>query len=186
VSRVELVSLGVGILQIVLALVVARRLARFGRVFPWLGALTAYFALRGVTRILDAFAGIVVEALALPVDLLLIAVLLLLILGFDRTTRALLIAQDEARYREEEYERALTDYRRLARHRLANPLTAIKGGIAALKAFPELDAARRVELLDAIEAQSRRLEQVALEPEPLGPEEQGLLPRPMLPEHDRG
>ncbi len=179
-NRGEALSLGVGVLQIVLALVVARRLARFGRVFPWLGALTIFFALRGVTRVVDAFTDST-EALAVPVDLLLILVLILLILGFDRTTRALLLAQDEARYREEEYERALADYRRLARHRLANPLTAIQGGIAALKTFPGLDETRRAELLDVIEAESRRLEHIVLEPHALTPEERGLRPRPALP-----
>ena len=174
-----LLSLVIGVLQLALASVVGLRLGRYGRAYPWLAALTVFFALRGVTRIYASFAGDVPEALALPVDFLLLAVLVLLIVGVDRTGRGLRLAENEAHYREEEYRRALTDYRRLARHRLANPLSVIRGGVIALKTL-DLGPAERRQLLDSIEQESERLEKVALEPEPDGPEEQRLRPRPEL------
>ncbi|MGZ4389948.1 MAG: hypothetical protein ACXVZL_11265 [Gaiellaceae bacterium] len=168
----------VGILQVVLALVVGRRLGSLGRQFPWLGVLTLFFALRGVTRLVETATGGRVEGLAEPVDILLLVALVLLILGFDRTIHGLLLARDAARYREQEYARALADYRRLTRHRLANPLTAIRGGIAALRAFPDLDERRREELLEMVEREATRLERVALDPTTRSPEERSLEPRP--------
>jgi signal transduction histidine kinase len=172
-------SLVIGALQLALAFVVGLRLGRYGRAFPWLAALTVFFGLRGVTRIYASFAGDVPETLALPVDFLLLAVLILLIVGVDRTGRGLMLAENEAHYREEEYRRALADYRRLARHRLANPLSVIRGGVIALKTL-DLAPADRQELLDSIERESERLEKVALEPEPESAEERKLRPRPEL------
>jgi signal transduction histidine kinase len=164
----------------VLVVVVVRELGRYGRAFPWLVALTAFFALRGAMRIYAGFEGSVPEAVAIPVDLLLIVVVILLVLGLDQTARGMRLAEDEALYREEEYARALTDYRRLARHRLANPLTAVRTGIAALRSL-DLDASQRKRVLEALERETRRLEEVALEPQPLSPEERGLKPRPVIP-----
>jgi signal transduction histidine kinase len=177
-SPADLLSLAVGSLELVLAMVVARRLANYGRAFPWLVAMTAFFALRGSTRVAEALAGHDAFVLTFAADVLLVAVLALLIAGVDETARRLRLAETSAQDREREYARALTDYRRLARHRLANPIAAIRGNVAALKAFPELDERRRRELLDATEREAVRLEHVALDPEPAAPEEDGLRPRP--------
>jgi hypothetical protein len=40
---VGFLNAAVGLLQLTLAALVARHLVRFGRAFPWLGALMAYF-----------------------------------------------------------------------------------------------------------------------------------------------
>ena len=175
-GRVAL-SLIIGVLQVALAVVVALGLRQYARAFPWLIALTAFFALRGAMRIYDAFAGSVPEALSVAADLFLVAVLGLLVAGLQQTARGLKLAEDEARYREEEYARALADYRQLARHRLANPLTALRTGIGALRSL-DLDPSQRKSVLEALERETRRLEQLALDPQPLAPEERTLNPRP--------
>jgi signal transduction histidine kinase len=113
------------------------------------------------------------------VDVLLLVVLALLIVGLERTAQRLKLAENEALYREEEYARALTDYRRLARHRLATPLTVLRSGIAALRSL-DLDPRERDEVMDALEKAGRELEDVALEPQPQGQEERGLDPQPVL------
>jgi signal transduction histidine kinase len=176
-DRSALLSLVIGLLQLVLVVVVARQLRGYARAFPWLIALTVFFVLRGAMRIYAAFAGSVPEALAVSVDVLLLVVLALLIVGLDQTARGLRLAEDEALDREDEYARALADYRRLARHRLATPLTVLRSGTTALRSL-DLDARQREEVLNALEQASRRLEEVTLEPEPLSPEERGLKPRP--------
>lgn len=171
-------SLLIGLLQVLLAVVAVRELGRYARAFAWLVALSLFFVLRGGMRIYAAFAGSVPETLAIPVDLLLLVVLALLIVGLDQTVRGLRLAENEALYREEEYARALADYRRLARHRLATPLTVLRSGTAALR-WLDLDARQRTEVLNALEEASRKLEEVALEPEPTSPEERSLEPRPV-------
>jgi signal transduction histidine kinase len=176
-DRSALLSLVIGLLQLVLVVVVARQLRGYARAFPWLIALTVFFVLRGAMRIYAAFAGSVPEALAVSVDVLLLVVLALLIVGLDQTARGLRLAEDEALDREDEYARALADYRRLVRHRLATPLTVLRSGTTALRSL-DLDARQREEVLNALEQASRRLEEVTLEPEPLSPEERGLKPRP--------
>lgn len=176
-DRNAVLSLVIGCLQLSLVAVVARQLGRYGRAFPWLIALSAFFALRGATRIYAAFDTSVPEPLAVSVDLVLLAVLVLLAFGLEQTARALEFAETEAVNREREYERALIDYRRLARHRLATPLTAIRTGIAALRSL-DPDATQRKEILETIEHESRRLEMVALDPDPNSPEESRLRPRP--------
>jgi signal transduction histidine kinase len=176
-DRSALLSLVIGLLQLILVAVAARQLGRYARAFPWLVALTVFVGLRGAMRIYAAFAGSVPEPLAVSVDVLLLAVLALLIVSLDQTARGLRLAEDEALSREDEYARALVDYRRLARHRLANPLTVLRSGTTALRSL-DLDARQRNDVLDALEQASHRLEEVALEPEPLSPEERSLRPRP--------
>jgi signal transduction histidine kinase len=171
-----IVNLVLGLCELILALVVARHIGRFGRRFPWLVFLIAFFFVRGADRIYAAFADS--EALGLVVDIVAIAAVVMLILGIDKTAAALKETQDEATYRSEEYARALADYQRLARHRLANPLTAIRGSVVTLRDLPDLDADARRQLLDAIEAEALRLEEVALDPELQGAEERGLDPTP--------
>jgi signal transduction histidine kinase len=175
----ELLSLAVGVLELALALVVGIRLGAYVRTFPWLAALIVFFGLRAAMRIYSAFAEQRAETLALPIDVLLIAALILLIAGIERTGRGLVLAENEAQYREQEYRRALADYRRLARHRLANPLSVIRGGVIALKTL-DLSEDERRKLLESMAAESERLEKVALEPEPVGAEERRLRPRPNL------
>jgi hypothetical protein len=62
---------------------------------------------------------------------------------------------------------------------LANPLTAIRAGVAALRTLP-LQSSQREEILEAIEQESLRLERITLDPEPVTPEEQRLNPKPQL------
>ncbi len=171
-------NLLLGILYILLSVILTRYAIRLGRSFPWFALLVVLFFTRGIDRVYAAFTD--EQRLGILVDGILILVILALILGIDRTASALKAAHDEAAFRRQEYARALADYRRLARHRLANPLAAIRGSILTLRDMPDLDEDARRRLLDAIEAEARRLERVALDPEVAGPEERGLDPRPKL------
>jgi signal transduction histidine kinase len=170
----------IGLLQLTLAAAVARSLLGFVRSFPWLAALMAYFALRGSARLYGAFYDNGEEAFELATDAVLVVVLVLLIVGMRRTVAGLKLALDEARLRRDEYERALVDYRTLARHRLANPLTAIIGGLQTLRDLADLDRETEVELLDGMEQAARELEAISLDPVAEAPEELLLKPRPEL------
>jgi signal transduction histidine kinase len=171
-------SLLVGVLQATLAVVLLRHLGRFGRAFPWLGALMVFFGVRAAGRLYVAFAGKEPALLGYAADAVLVLVLLLLLVGIERMVAGLRLAHAEAHFREQEYARALRDYRTLARHRLANPITAIRGGVLTLKEVPTLTADERRGLLDSIEQEALRLEHVALDPEPAAPEERALHPLP--------
>lgn len=166
----------VGVLYILLSLILVRYAVLLGRSFPWFALLVVLFFTRGADRVYASFTD--QQRLGILVDGILIMVVLALILGIDRTAAALKAAHDEAAVRREEYDRALGDYRRLARHRLANPLAAIRGSIVTLRDIPDLDEQSRRQLLDALETEARRLEHLALDPHELRPEERGLDPRP--------
>ncbi len=177
----DVLNAAIGLLQLTLAVLVVRHLVRFGRAFPWLVALMAYFALRGTARLFAAFSDNGEEAFELVTDAVLVVVLIMLLVGIERTVNGLRAAMDAARMRESEYQRALADYRTLARHRLANPLSAIRGGIATLREMENLDETTRAQLLEMIDHEANRLEHITLDPDVLSPEERSLRPRPTEP-----
>lgn len=86
-------------------------------------------------------------------------------------------AKEPVRQAAAEYRRALLDYTQLVRHRIANPLTAITGGIETLLAR-DLDAPTRTALLEAMLQMADELGRIALHPEVIRPEETGLAPSP--------
>jgi signal transduction histidine kinase len=178
VTATDVFNLVVGVLELALAGVVLLQLGRFGRAFPWLAALTAFFAVRGADRVYVAFAGPEPVELALVANGFVVLVLVLLLVGVERTAMALRLAQEEAEHRRDEYARALAHYRVLARHRLANPITAIRGGIATLKALPDLDRTEARRMLELVDAEAERLEHLALDPRPIHAEERALRPQP--------
>ena len=170
------IDLSVGAVQLALAFVILWRLRGFWRTFPWLAALMVYFALRGGDRISSGIDR-VPELPTLATDLILLGVLVLLFVGLERTVTALRLVSTEAAEKTIEYERALADYRALARHRLANPLVAIRGGIETLRAR-ELDRETTLAILSDIAQEAERLERIALDPSATRAEEQDLRPRP--------
>ena len=86
-------------------------------------------------------------------------------------------AKRPAREAAAEYQRALLDYTQLVRHRIANPLTAVTGGLSTLLER-DLDPATQRLLLETMLDQARELERVALHPETLRAEEATLTPAP--------
>lgn len=86
-------------------------------------------------------------------------------------------AREPVREAAAEYRRALLDYTQLVRHRIANPLTAISGGIRTLLEH-DLDEATRLQLLTLMLQKAEELERVALRPESLRAEETTLAPAP--------
>ena len=171
----------IGGFEIVLAITVLLHLWRFRRGFPWLVVLTSFFVVRGGDRITVAFTGRGEQTFGFVLDALLLGVLALLLITMERVVHSLELAEDAARLREQEYQRALADYRRLVRHRLANPLAAIFGSVRFLQELGPEEAELRRELLETLERETVRLKAVCLEPnDALNPEERGLRPEPNL------
>ena len=169
----------IGCLEIVLAAAVLRHLWQFRRGFPWLVPLIAFFLLRGIDRVVVAFLVDEPATLSFVLDALLVAVLVLLVIGIDHLVSGLEIALDAAREQADEYRRALADYRTLARHRLANPMTTIIGGVHTLRELGTTDPGMQNELMEMIDQAARRLEQISLEPtDELSTEERDLRPQP--------
>ena len=178
----EILSLVVAVLDIGLAVALLPALGRFGRAFPWLGALMVYFGLRGAERLYVALTNHESETANLVSDAVLVIVLVLLAAGLRRTVAGLRMAVDEARLRAQEYERALRDYQRLVRHRLANPLMQVRGSALTLRArHRELAPEEQERLLGMLDEATERLEQVALAPDELAADERGLRPTPRVP-----
>lgn len=97
--------------------------------------------------------------------------------AFGLDTTELRVREAEAAWRTAEYERALRDYSMLIRHRLATPLTAIRGAALTLNTRNDLPEPDRRALLDLIAEQGALLEQLALDPA-TKPEEHELNPHP--------
>ena len=119
-----------------------------------------------------------VLVLAALVNALVVVVLVLLLFWIRRMIRVLRSAVEDAVLRRTEYERALADYRHLMRHRIANPLTAVRGGLQSLRELPDLSRDERLQLLETVQAAARRLEWIALDPAPRSTEEKQLEARP--------
>ena len=170
----------IGVIEIALAAVLAITCLRL-RAGWSLVAFSIFFGVRGVDRLLVGIVGHEPEAIGLALDVGLAAVLIVLVVTARRALAEVERTQTEAEIREHEYQRAVLDYRRVARHRLATPVTAIVGSAQALREIGELDDGTRMRLLDAILDEARRLQEVALDPDtPLAPEERTLLPLPRL------
>jgi signal transduction histidine kinase len=136
IATADILDLVIGALEFGLALIVLGHVWRFRRGFPWLIALIAFFLLRGADRVSIGMRVNESTELGYLLDALELAALILLVLGIERIARALERALDRAIAREHEYDRAIRDYRRLVRHRIANPLTAILGGVRTLQGRP--------------------------------------------------
>jgi signal transduction histidine kinase len=181
IATADILDLVIGALELGLALIVLGQLWRFRRGFPWLIALIAFFLLRGADRVSIGMRANESTEVGYLLDALELAALLLLVLGIERIARALEHALDRAIAREHEYDRAVRDYRRLVRHRIANPLTAILGGVRTLQEMPDLRSTERNQLLDAIDLAAHKLQAVAIEPNtPLSAEERNLRPQPRV------
>lgn len=165
-------ALGLLYLSLVVVLVLAMRGKRLARAFPWLVVLIAFFALRALERLL-----VVLEIPMSIMPMLLhgvsVLALLLLVVGSHRLADALHASQEQAELTTREYERALHHYTQVMRHRLANPLTAIRGGVTTLREL-DLRDEDRDRLLELIDEQAQELETVALHPERAGVEEHEL------------
>lgn len=173
-------TLAVGLLELALAAIVFYHLRRFLRDFPWLIPLGIFFALRGIVRIAGPLGIGEGETVAAMTDAVAVAILVLLVLGLEQTAVGLSFATEKADEKQSEYERALRDYRTLVRHRIATPLTAIRGAAITLRDVPGLSENDVRALVAAIDDAARRLEHVALDPEPHNPSENGLHPKPQL------
>jgi signal transduction histidine kinase len=174
------INLILGCAETLLALVVLFRLGRFGRSFPWLAALVAFFVVRGIDRIYTGALGREPPVAPVITDAVLLAVVVLLLIGMQRTVFALRRSIDDADWRKSEYERALLDYRSLVRHRLANPLTVVLAGVAMLRRSAAARPEQEQLILEDVNLAARRLEQVSIDVEPLSEEEEPLDPTPRL------
>lgn len=141
----------------------------------------AYLALHGAMGLVFAFA----RGLAIPRDqvhatvaVLDVAGLLLLaltLLDVDHATSAVRDRLLRSREHALEYARARRDYEQLMRHRIANPLTVVEGGVQTLVALGDrLDTPTRGALLAAIADAAARLREVSIDPAQRSAEEHEL------------
>jgi len=143
----------------------------------WLLLGAGFSALRAFDSMLVSTGEVDATWVVRTLDAAVLATLLGLVFGVARLGRDLSRKVDDAEHAEAEYGRALLDYTQLVRHRIANPLTAVKGGIQTLLDLPLEEAIRR-QMLEAMLESARQLERVALHPEQVGAEEGDLRPTP--------
>ncbi|MCZ4495818.1 MAG: hypothetical protein JWM25_401, partial [Thermoleophilia bacterium] len=113
-----------------------------------------------------------VHMVAMVLDLVGIVLLLLTIVGMDQAARTVRRDLRRSDLEAAEYDRARRDYESLMRHRIANPLAIVDGGIRTLADHGDrIDAATRALLLADMVAALERLELVETMPSPRTPEE---------------
>lgn len=160
---------------LIVAVLVVWRARRLGLGYPRLVVVLAlFFGMWTIDRLVSPGTPIgyrpFVDALA---DVAIIVLLAVLIRDASRLTNAIMSTVHEAEYRAVEYERAKRHYAQVVRHRIANPLTVIKGAALTLEAGT-VDAALRRELARAIVDSAALIEATSLAPEPAGREEHEL------------
>ena len=178
VTAREILSFLLAALDLALAFVAIRRFAARGRAGVWSLPLIAFFVVLAIDRASLGALSREPFLLGLLLDLLVVLLVIVFIVGFDRMGGALKALLEQARHREAAYADALIDYRALARHRLANPLTAILGSVQTLEQLPSLNGEIQRALLATIREQAQLLAGVTLEPRPESAEERDLQPIP--------
>ena len=171
-------GVAIGVVYVAVALIVLRQARGSAGTFPWLIVLAVFFIVRGVDRVTETITEHGSSVISHVADALVLLTLVLLVHGLRRTVADLRRAFEQAERQSARYARALTDYERLTRHRLANPIAAIRGGIATVREVETLTPAERDELLAMVEKEALRLASLSLDPRRLSPEERKLRPRP--------
>jgi len=182
-------DLSLAVLYLVVAgYVVARVRQIAGRMMFAPIALGTFFTLRALSRLADPH-GVELwssQPLLAALDALSIIALGVVLLSLGPIVRAMAANDDAARWSAAEYARAQRHYTQVVRHRLINPVTAIKGSALTLRDVPTLDDAARLQLLDAILEGCDQLEAVSLVPERRDDVERDLDAVPRIPERRRG
>jgi signal transduction histidine kinase len=183
-DHVTLLSRIDGLVEAIMAFVLLTGVrARVGRLGPLAWLVAGYFLVEaGVSlnrSLVDSDFATSMERIIL-LELLGTVLIVLMLARASHIARAIAYTIDEARMRAREYERARRDYTQVVRHRIANPLTVIKGAAQTLEAG-ELDEATRHDLRVAIIAAAEQLEAISLEPERAGDEEHELDAIPRVP-----
>jgi signal transduction histidine kinase len=161
-------GLAAAALNLAVAVFVAVEASRRRIGFPRLVlVLVLFFAARAVERLTEPEAPWPYnEEVDLFIDVGLIVLLVVLVMN----VREFVLATTSA----DEYTRARRHYEQIVRHRMMNPLTAIRGGAQTLLADDKLDRDVRHRLLTTILEASSTLEQISLRPERRGSEEHEL------------
>jgi signal transduction histidine kinase len=174
-------GLSAAVLNLAVALFVAVEASRLRIGFARLVLLLVlFFAARAVERLTEPEAPWGHSQL---LDLVIDIALLVLLLALVVNARRFVLATREA----DEYTRAMRHYEQVVRHRMMNPLTAIRGGAQTLLADEQLDRDVRQRVLTTILDASQTLEEISLRPERRGSEEHELhaLPWPDRRPRDR-
>lgn len=156
-----------------LALAVAvLRLARSTRGGArWLVLIAVFAAVRALDNLIVGFLGYEPASVRVAVDVASLAALLVITLGIARLGLIVENARSAAEREQRRHEANRRYYEQVLRHRLANPLTVLLGGLQTLHDL-ELDMKTRCALVSEMMQQARELENVMLDPEPLDAVEQ--------------
>ena len=127
--------------------------ARLGRFAPLALLAAAYFLIEALVSFNRAFVRIDLEGTlsrVLVLELVGTFIVACMLARASHVARAMATVLDDARHRAAEYERARRHYSQVVRHRIANPLTVIKGAAQTLDSAGTIDESTRHALRVAI------------------------------------
>jgi signal transduction histidine kinase len=167
-TALVITGLAAAVLNLAVAVFIAieanRRRMGFARLVL---VLVLFFVARAVERLTEPEAPWgYSDALDLVIDVALIILLVALVIN----ARQFVLASRSA----DEYTRAMHHYEQVVRHRMMNPLTAIRGGAQTLLADERLERDVQQSVLTTILEASKTLEEISLRPERRGSEEHEL------------
>jgi signal transduction histidine kinase len=180
-DHASIISAVDGVVELAVAVLVLLGVrTRLGRIAPIAWLIVSYFAIEALVSFNRIFTlhdphGALSRAVIL--EIVGTVIIIALLANASRIVGAIAFVVDEARYRAAEYARARHDYTQVVRHRIANPLTVIKGAAQTLD-VGELDEQMRHALRLAIFEAAQQLEDISLEPIRLGDEEREFDPVP--------
>lgn len=164
-------SLLVGGAFLAMTVVVVRLAFATPRGGRWMILLGVFAAVRAADNLIVGYLGYEPLSVRVAVDLATLAVLLAMTFAVARVGLIVEVARSGAARERQQHEANRRYYEQVLRHRLANPLTVLLGGLQTLY-HVDLDKKTRCALIEEMMQQAHALEHVMLDPQPLDELEQ--------------
>jgi signal transduction histidine kinase len=135
----------------------------------WVYVAAFYFLVRALDRVWSSLSGppfVNAPFVDVLIELVLLGAVFTMVMGVRTAHRAMHTTLQSAAQRERDYADARDYYEAIMRHRIANPLTTIVGGLHTIRDLPLAPDVRDA-LFQAMIDKSHELSEISLQPDPV-------------------